>query len=127
MKVLILKKRRDFIRAAKGYKSIVSGLILQAAQSLSAPHKPLSDDICYIGYTATKKIGKAHLRNRAKRRLRAAAAKVFPQFARARTDYVLIARYNTVDIEFAALVENLRRALERVNADMAAHAAKAVS
>ena len=54
--VLILKKRKDFVRvAAKGVKVATSTLILQAAQSLSAP-----EGSCRTGYTTTKKIGKAH-------------------------------------------------------------------
>ena len=56
--VLILKKRKDFVRvAAKGVKVATSTLILQAAQSLSAP-----EGSCRTGYTTTKKIGKAHVR-----------------------------------------------------------------
>ena len=55
--VLIIKKRKDFIRvAAKGKKVTAFGLILQAARNLSAEN--LSPR---IGYTVTKKVGKAHL------------------------------------------------------------------
>lgn len=114
MKVLILKKRKDFIRAANGIKSVVSGLILQAAQNLSCP----DDDTYFLGYTATKKIGKAHLRNRTKRRLRAAAAQVFPLNAKKGISYVLIGRYNTATIPFETLKSNMLKALQSVNKQM---------
>ena len=84
--VLILKKRKDFVRvAAKGVKVATSTLILQAAQSLSAP-----EGSCRTGYTTTKKIGKAHVRNRTRRRMRAAVRELFPARARPGVDYVLM-------------------------------------
>lgn len=112
VEVFILKKRKDFVRvASKGLKVVTSGLILQATQSLSAP-----DNTCQLGYTATKKIGKAHIRNRTKRRLRAAAREIFPNLAKANTDYVLIGRYNTATYEFAKLKQNMQKALQEINA-----------
>ena len=111
VEVFILKKRKDFVRvASKGLKVVTSGLILQAAQSLSA-----LDNTCQLGYTATKKIGKAHIRNRTKRRLRAAAREIFPALAKANTDYVLIGRYNTATCEFAKLKESMQKALQEIN------------
>ena len=91
------------------------GLILRAAQSLSSPHREIPEDGCFLGYTVTKKVGKAHIRNRSKRRLRAAAREVFPDNARAKTDYVLIGRYNTADIEFKKLVSEMKKALCKIN------------
>lgn len=111
VEVLILKKRKDFVRvASKGLKMVTSGLILQAAQNLSA-----SDETCRLGYTATKKLGKAHIRNRTKRRLRAAAGEIFPRLALPNIDYVLIGRYNTADCNFADLKQNMTSALKRIN------------
>lgn len=111
VEVLILKKRKDFVRvASKGLKMVTSGLILQAAQNLCA-----KDENCRLGYTATKKLGKAHLRNRTKRRLRAAAGQIFPQNALPNTDYVLIGRYNTASCDFSELRKNMFDALKRIN------------
>lgn len=110
--VKILKKRKDFVRVAShGHKMVTSGLILQAAQTLSA-----DKDSARLGYTATKKIGKAHVRNRTKRRLRAAVREIFPNHTRAGTDYVLIGRYNTKDCDFAELKKNMAWALRKINA-----------
>ena len=112
VEVFILKKRKDFVRvASKGLKVVTSGLILQAALSLS-----VQDDCCHIGYTATKKLGKAHIRNRTKRRLRAAVREVFPQTALSGIDYVLIGRYNTATCDFQKLKDNMQKALEQINA-----------
>lgn len=95
-----------------------SGMILQAARSLSMLEKPADAEICYLGYTVTKKIGKAHERNRAKRRLRAAASEVFPQMALSGVDYVLIGRYNTASIDFVELKANMEKALKKINKSM---------
>lgn len=108
--ILILKKRKDFVRVAQGFKMVSSSLILQAAQSLSiAPTPPK------LGYTATKKIGKAHVRNRTKRRLRAAAREIFSNMALDNVEYVLIGRYNTASVDFKLLKTDMQVALKRIN------------
>ena len=109
--VLILKKRKVFVRvAAKGVKVATSTLILQAAQSLSAP-----EGSCRTGYTTTKKIGKAHVRNRTRRRMRAAVRELFPARARPGVDYVLIGRYNTADCPFDKLKGDLCYGLKKLH------------
>ncbi len=111
--IQILKKRKDFVRAAhQGFKMVSTTLILQAAQSLSSAEK---NNYCSLGYTATKKIGKAHIRNRTKRRLRAAAREIFPSLALPGKDYVLIGRFNTHDCSFDQLKKDMKTALKRIN------------
>lgn len=68
-----------------------------------------------IGITASRKIGGAVVRNRAKRRLRQAAARVLPQAGKPGTDYVLIARAGTAERPFAALLADLAAALKRID------------
>jgi ribonuclease P protein component len=87
------------------------GLVLQAA---GQPPDAKEDAAIRFGVTASRKVGNAVIRNRAKRRLREAAARVLPQSGRPRTDYVLIARAGTVEREFADLVADLEAALRRV-------------
>ncbi|MEQ9576004.1 MAG: ribonuclease P protein component, partial [Rhodospirillales bacterium] len=61
-----------------------------------------------------RKVGNAVVRNRARRRLKAAAEQVLPDGAKAGHDYVLIGRQGTLDRAFPALIGDLRTALERV-------------
>ena len=70
-----------------------------------------------IGFTATKKIGNAVMRNRAKRRLRALAREILPDAARPGWDYVLVGRPEaTATRDFALLRADLEGALRRVHA-----------
>jgi ribonuclease P protein component len=70
-----------------------------------------------VGFTASRKVGNAVVRNRAKRRLRAAAAQVLPEQGRPGSDYVLIARAGTTDRPFSELIADLERALRRLARD----------
>ena len=108
--LIVIKKRKDFLRVAKGTKAVSKSLILQATQSLCKEETAFR-----IGYTATKKIGKAHDRNRTKRRLRAAARELFPLYAKSNIDYVVIGRYNTATIDFKILKQDMKYALKKIN------------
>ncbi len=69
-----------------------------------------------IGFTASKKVGKAVARNRAKRRLRALAREILPKAARPGWDYVLIARKDeTARRNFAQMAQELEKALSRLH------------
>ena len=72
-----------------------------------------------IGYTASRKVGGAVDRNRAKRRLRAAAAAVLPLYGVEGHDYVLVARTATLSRPFAALLEDLSQAVQAGHAALA--------
>lgn len=87
------------------------GLILQAAPSEAGP-----EAAARIGFTASKRVGNAVRRNRARRRLKAAAALIMPTQAAPGRDYVAIAREATVDLPWLALVEDFRKALGRLGA-----------
>jgi ribonuclease P protein component len=69
-----------------------------------------------IGFTASRKVGIAVERNRARRRLKAAAAAVLPQAGEPGFDYVVIARGETLTRPFADLLGDLETALKRVHA-----------
>ncbi len=69
------------------------------------------------GFTATKKIGNAVTRNRAKRRLREAARVLLPQLGKPGWDYVFIARMETADIAWPRLLDDMESALISLAAD----------
>lgn len=94
---------------------VSTSLILQAARSLPAAYRKPDNESCFLGYTATKRLGKAFIRNRTKRRLRAAAREIFPTLALPSTDYVLIGRYCTKDVPFEQLKTDMKTALKRIN------------
>jgi ribonuclease P protein component len=75
-----------------------------------------------VGFTASKKIGNAVARNRAKRRLRAAASQLLPLLGRDRHDYVLVARGTTVARPFPALLSDITTALKAAHKKLDAKA-----
>ncbi len=68
-----------------------------------------------VGYTATKKIGNAVARNRAKRRLRAAMDEIVKNHDLKPADIVLIARDTTASCEWSDLLKNLKWCLKRLD------------
>lgn len=101
-----LKRRAEFVRAAKlGRKGARDSLVLQAL--------PRNDAETRLGFTATKKIGNAVARNRAKRRLRAAARLHLGAAPPAGYDLVLIARDATGQCPFPSLLADLEAALRK--------------
>ncbi len=102
-----LTRRSEFLRAAgRGRKAARPGLVLQALPT--GDGAPLR-----LGFTATKKIGGAVVRNRAKRRLREAARLTLSTDAAPGWDLVLIARDATPARPFAQLLGDLRGALRQ--------------
>jgi ribonuclease P protein component len=98
-----LKRRHEFLCvAAEGRRAARPGVVLQARP---APDSPLR-----VGVTATKRIGGAVVRNRAKRRLREAARLLLAD-APPGWELVLIAREATPGRRFAALLGDLSGAL----------------
>jgi len=105
--VSILKSRRDFVSAAKvGDKFVSASLILQV-------RKRTDQSGARLGFTATRKIGGAVQRNRAKRRMRALARDCLVPLADPSCDYVLIARHNTGQIPWQRLEADCLNLLSR--------------
>jgi len=102
-----LKQRAEFLRvASKGRKAAVHGLVLQVL--------PRGDDApARVGFTVTKKVGNAVVRNRTKRRLREAVRLLLREEPVQGMDLVLIGRDATRGRPFALLVDDLRRALAK--------------
>lgn len=116
-KVIHLKKRPDFLRIAKtGRKVVKSGFILQALPRKESPSENCGDFI-RIGYTASKKVGNAVCRNRAKRRLRALCSSLLSLEGEPGCDYVIIARYKTASCSYEKLHNDLNDALRQIKND----------
>jgi ribonuclease P protein component len=108
-----LKRRAEFLRiAGTGRKSVTPGLILQVAPS-AAPATAAGTGLAAlrVGFTASRKVGIAVERNRARRRLKAAVEQVMPLHAAPGNDYVVVARAATARRPFAALKGDLETAL----------------
>ncbi len=99
-----LKQRSEFLRAARGVRRVTPGLTLEICEN------PGSSAI-RVGFTASRKVGGAVVRNRAKRRLRAVAAEILTGAGRPGTDYVLVARRDTATRPFESLKADLAQAL----------------
>ena len=72
------------------------------------------DPTMRVGFTVTKKIGNAVVRNRMKRRFRALARETLPEHGIAGADHVLIGRAGGVEREHANLAAELKRALKKL-------------
>lgn len=110
--LITLQHRPDFLKAATGRRQGTNSFLLQA--------RPRGDDLATarIGFTASKKVGNAVLRNRAKRRMRAVVRQVLTSLARPGWDYVLVARPNaTVSRPYADLLADLAQAIASVHRD----------
>ena len=106
--ILRLTRRAEFLKVASGRrKSVAPGLILQALPQQA-------DAALRVGFTASRKVGNAVARNRARRRLRAAVAQVLPAHAAVGHDYVVIARHETLERPFADLLSDLAAGLKRL-------------
>jgi ribonuclease P protein component len=106
----VMAKRADYLKAAAARRQGTGGFLLQARDRADG------DPVVRVGFTASKKIGNAVLRNRAKRRLRALAREVLAPEARPGWDYVLVARPEaTVTRSYADLCADLRQALATVH------------
>jgi ribonuclease P protein component len=102
-----LRRRAEFLRAASaGKKAAIGGVVLQAL--------PRSDTLpARLGFTVTRKVGNAVIRNRTRRRLKEAARLLLQQRPVTGVDLVLIGRESTRKRNFIALQGDIRRALER--------------
>jgi ribonuclease P protein component len=103
-KIERLKRRAEFLAAAKGMSAARGAVVVQALPRAE-------QDVIRAGFTATRKIGGAVVRNRAKRRLREAARLALPQLGHAGFDYVFVARGGTATRPWARLLDDVKSAL----------------
>lgn len=114
-----LKRRAEFLRVAGTKRRFITpGLVLQMrpwATGALEEDEQVQHSL-RLGFTVSKKVGNAVERNRARRRLRAAAADVMGHCAAPRRDYVIIGRRAALSRPYPALVQDLKTALHRLRA-----------
>jgi ribonuclease P protein component len=103
-----IKRRADFVAANSGKRSSTPGFILLVRDRKDA------DPAMRVGFTVTKKIGGAVVRNRMKRRFRALAREVVPVKGFPGADHVLIGRAKGIERDFGELRAELEGALDRL-------------
>jgi len=109
-----LKRRSEFLRVAAARRNWATpGLVLQARRRAAGPSE---SPALRVGYTASRKVGNAVERNRARRRLRAIVERVLAERAEPGYDFVVIARHGTLTRPFAALIDDMEAALRRLGA-----------
>ena len=104
-----LTRRAQFLACARAPSAARGAVVVQALARTDADVDPA---LIRVGFTATKKIGGAVVRNRAKRRLREAARALLPGHGRPGVDYVFIARNGTPTREWLRLLDDVRSALQ---------------
>lgn len=110
-----LKKRPEFLAVAgTRRKHVAPGLILQVRRHDERQRPAPGEPLIRIGLTASRKVGNAVMRNRARRRLREAARLVLPAHATPGHDLVLVARGGTAGRAWDDLLNDLRVALKRL-------------
>jgi ribonuclease P protein component len=107
-RLITITRRADFLAANGGLRATTPGFILLVRDREDA------DPAMRVGFTVTKKIGGAVVRNRMKRRFRALAREVVPAKGFAGADHVMIGRTKGIEREFALLRSELGQALDRL-------------
>ena len=108
MKIDRLTRRPQFLAAAKGVSQARGAVVVQRLDRADG------DPAIRLGFTATRKVGGAVVRNRAKRRLREAARALVPDLGLPGHDYVLIARATTGTASWQGLLDDVKAALIRL-------------
>jgi ribonuclease P protein component len=103
-----LRQRADFLAVANGARMNSPAFVVQ--RRLRDDDGPIR-----VGFTVTRKNGTATERNRIRRRLRELVKRVDVIAMRPHSDYVLVGRRAALNRGFAAMLDDLRSALNRLD------------
>jgi ribonuclease P protein component len=117
-----LTRRAEFQRVSGGRRASAQTFTLQSRRR-DGPEAEAGG--ARVGFTVTRKVGNAVVRNRIRRRLREALRAAWPLEAQADHDYVLMARREALGRRFAALVDDVRQAFRTARRDGADGAGRA--
>ena len=121
-----LRQRREFLFVQhNGVRQVTPHFILQAAIPAPRPcasSSPATARHIRTGLTASKKVGNAVIRNRAKRRMRALVGQLGQLQTPSQADYVLVARHSLVNADWTALCADFTMAVGKVNRKLLATA-----
>lgn len=107
-----LKRRADFVALAEEKRRFaLKDMVIQYKKC--SEHQ--TENTARVGFTVTKKQGNAVIRNRIRRRLKAATTMVLPELAKPSYDYVFIARSNYAQCPFDKIVEDIRFAFSHIH------------
>ncbi len=117
--IAVLKKRAEFLYVAQGERAGGRFLSLQARKPKprlgeNPDESDKENSLIRYGITASKKVGNAVMRNRAKRRLRVLLKNHLPQKGHRGFDYVAIARPQTTSADWQELEQDLLKLLNRL-------------
>ncbi len=115
MNLAHMTTRADFLAAARDIRKVAGAVTLELT---TTPDASAQTGQVRIGITASRKIGNAVARNRAKRRLRAVARQALPLSGRPGHDYVLVARAGILTRDFQALVGDVTAAMASAHAKL---------
>lgn len=122
MQLETLKTRQEFLRIRGGRRCQNVAFVLETkprqdrdSSSVTSVSPSPRQNPPRFGFTVTKKIGNAVVRNRIRRRLKHAISQLAPEFAKPNHDYVVVARRHAATQPYSDLKKDLERCLQRVH------------
>lgn len=122
MKILHIKKSAEFQKIGKNSDKFYSHTVLLLSKETpkiyleNSKEGKNAKDFCRVGFTVAKTVSKlAVVRNLAKRRLREAFKNLAPKYAKKHRDYVVIARSQIVQADFAKIFQDLKFCLSKID------------
>ncbi len=120
-KILTIQKSNEFKKISKENKKFhAKTILLLSAKTPSfycynKEQGKNAKEFCRVGYTVSKTVGNAVVRNLTKRRLREAVRNLFPQYAKIEFDYVIIAKREIAEADFKKILADLKFCLKRIH------------